>query len=149
MLERLRFSNDEITAVTLLVRHHLRPIQYRPDEWTDAAVRRLVRDVGAERERLLDLARADTRASSFPGTDAIEELEARMAALDVGGAVSRLRPPLDGHRLMELAGGRPPGPWLGRVQGAIEEAILEGVLPPGDAAAAEAWVAEHRELLTA
>lgn len=148
MLTRLRFSNEEVAAVALLVRNHLRPIQYLPDEWSDAAVRRLVRDIGGERGRLLDLARADTRASSFPDTDSIDELEARMAALDAGGAVSSLRPPLDGHRLMALAGGRAPGRWLGRVQGAIEEAILDGAIPADDSAAAERWLAERPELLS-
>jgi poly(A) polymerase len=147
VLSRLRFSNDEIAAVSLLVRHHLRPIQYRPDEWSDAAVRRLVRDIGEQRDRLIDLARADTRASSFPDTDAIGHLAARMATLDTGGVVSRLRPPLDGHRLMDLAGGRPPGPWLRRVQAAIEEAILDGAIPADDASAAQHWLAQHPQVL--
>jgi poly(A) polymerase len=147
LLSRLRFSNDEIAAVALLVRNHLRPIQYRPDEWSDAAVRRLVRDVGEQRDRLLDLARGDTRASSFPDTDAIDELEQRMLLLDAGGAVSRMRAPLDGNEIMRMAGGRPPGPWVGRVGGALEEAVLDGVIPPGDTEAARRWLDQHRELL--
>jgi poly(A) polymerase len=147
MLTRLRFSNDEVAAVALLVRHHLRPIQYRPDEWSDAAVRRLVRDVGDQRGRLLDLARADTRASSFPTVAGIDDLEQRMARLDAGGAVSRLRPPLSGEDIMRLAGGRPPGPWVGRVTRALEEAVLDGAIPAGDAAAARTWLDKHRGLL--
>jgi poly(A) polymerase len=149
MLTKLRFSGDEIASVALLVRHHLRPIQYRPDEWSDSAVRRLVRDVGDQRARLLDLARADTRASSFPTTATIDELEQRMAQLDAGGAVSRMRPPLDGNQIIALAGGRSPGPWVGAVQRAIEEAILDGAIPPGDEAAARAWMEAHRTLLEA
>jgi poly(A) polymerase len=147
MLTRLRFSNDEVAAVALLVRHHLRPIQYRPDEWGDAAVRRLVHDIGDQRVPLLNLARADTNASSFPNADAVDELDERMARLDAGGAVSRLRPPLDGNVIIRLAGGRSPGPWVGRVTRALEEAILDGAIPAGDAAAAQAWLEEHRHLL--
>ncbi|HEX4579124.1 MAG TPA: HD domain-containing protein [Candidatus Dormibacteraeota bacterium] len=147
MLTRLRFSNEDVAAVAQLVRHHLRPIQYNPDEWTDSAVRRLVRDIGDQRARLLDLARADTHASSFPDTDAIDELEQRMARLDAGGAVSRLQPPLRGGDIIRLAGGRPPGPWVGRVTRALEDAVLDGAIPAGDAAAAEAWLGERRELL--
>lgn len=147
MLTRLRFSNDEVDAVTLLVRHHLRPIQYRHDEWSDSAVRRLVRDVGDQRDRLLDLARADTLASSFPNTDGIDELAERMRRLDAGGVLSRLRPPLDGDGIMSLAGGRAPGPWVGRVTRALEEAVLDGAIPAGDAAAAQAWLEQHRDLL--
>src|SRR5205823_2858828 len=66
ILERLRFSNEEVEAVTTLVRLHLRPIQYKPDEWTDPAVKRLIRDIGPLRPQLLALARADTQASSYP-----------------------------------------------------------------------------------
>jgi poly(A) polymerase len=146
LLTRLRFSNDIAERVALLVRHHLRPIQYRPEEWSDAAVRRLVRDIGDERERLLDLARADTRASSFPTTEAIDDLERRMERLDAGGALSRMRPPLDGHEITALAG-RAPGPWVGRAQRALEEAVLDGGLAPGDAQAARRWLEEHAELL--
>jgi poly(A) polymerase len=147
MLTRLRFSNDEVDAVALLVRHHLRPIQYQPDQWSDAAVRRLVHDIGDQRERLLHLARADTDASSFPNTDAIDDLEERMTRLDAGGAVSKLRPPLDGNDIMRLAGGRSPGPWVGQVTRALEEAVLDGAIPAGDAAAAQTWLEQHRDLL--
>jgi poly(A) polymerase len=146
LLSRLRFSNDEIAAVALLVRHHLRPIQYRPHEWSDAAVRRLVRDIGEQRRRLLDLARGDTRASSFPDTIAIDDLEQRMQQLDAGGAVSQLRAPLDGNEILRIAGGRTPGPWVGRVSRALEEAVLEGNIPPADANAARRWLDGHRHL---
>jgi poly(A) polymerase len=146
LLSRLRFSNDEITATALLVRHHLRPIQYQPREWGDAAVRRLVRDIGDQRQRLLELARADTLASSFPDTNAIDELEQRMLRLDVGGAVSHLRAPLDGNEIVRMAGGRPPGPWVGRAQRAVEEAVIDGAIPPGDATAARRWLEQHADL---
>ena len=147
LLTRLRFSNDEVAATALLVRNHLRPIQYQPDEWGDAAVRRLVRDIGEQRTRLLEVARADTHASSYPDTDAIDDLEQRMERLDAGGAVSHLRPPVDGTAILALAPGRPPGPWVGRVQRAIEEAVLDGAIPPGDGGAALRWLEQHRELL--
>ena len=148
LLSRLRFSNEDIDAVALLVRHHLRPIQYRPEDWGDAAVRRLVRDIGDQRSRLVELARADTHASSFPDTDAIDDLERRMTRLDEGGALSRMRPPLNGDQIIALAGGRPPGPWIGRVQRAIEEAVLEGAVPLGDPEAARDWLGDHSGLLS-
>jgi hypothetical protein len=44
-------------------------------------------------------------------------------------------------------GGRGPGRWVGRVQDALREAMLEGEIPPGDAAAAETWLRAHPELL--
>ena len=44
--ERLRFSNDERERIVALVRFHL---FHYSDEWTDAAVRRWIRRVGADR----------------------------------------------------------------------------------------------------
>lgn len=144
ILERLRFSNQEISDVADLVRLHLRPIQYRAETHSDSAVRRLIRDAGPLRDRMLEVARADTRASSFPDTDAIEELAERMAQLDSDGGVSRFRPPLDGHQIMKLAGGRKHGPWIGVAQRALEEAVLDGHLPAGDTEAARRWLLEKR-----
>ena len=147
ILTRLRFSNEEIDAVVSLVRLHLRPIQYDRETFGDAAVRRLIRDAGEQRARMLDIARADTLASSYPTTAAIDELEERMRRLDEGGEVSRMRDPLDGAEIMAMAQ-RPQGPWVGRVKRALEDAVLEGVIAPGDAAAARRWLQEHPELLS-
>ena len=147
ILTRLRFSNDEIDAVTQLVRLHLRPIQYDRETFGDAAVRRLIRDAGPERERMLDVARADTRASAYPTTKPLDELAERMAVLDAGGEVSRLRDPLSGDELMASAG-RGPGPWVGRVKNAIRDAVLDGTIPPGDADSARRWLEQHRDLLS-
>ena len=146
ILTRLRFSNDEIAAVSELVRLHLRPIQYTPNAFSDAAVRRLIRDAGDLRTRMLDIAHADTRASSFPSTEQLDELAARMARLDAGGEVSAMRDALDGNELMAMAQ-RPPGPWVGAVKRRLQEAVLDGELPPGDAAAARRWLREHPETL--
>lgn len=146
ILTELRFSGDQIRDVATLVRLHLRPIQYQHDTHGDAAVRRLIRAAGPLRERLLEVARADTRASSYPGTAEIDELAERMERLDRDGGVSRMGPPLDGGTIMRL-GGRGQGPWVGRVLHALTEAVLEGEIPPGDADAAEAWLRDHPELL--
>jgi poly(A) polymerase len=147
ILLRLRFSNEETAAVSRLVRLHLRPIQYDEASFSDAAVRRLIRDSGELRLRMLDVARADTRASSFPSTDGIDRLEQRMAALDAGGSVSALRDPLSGDELQAIYR-RGPGPWIREVKTAIRDAILEGELPPADANAARRWLAEHPGLVS-
>lgn len=142
VLRRLRFSNDEVRDVTRLVALHLRPIQYQPETFSDAAVRRLIRDAGPLRDRLLDVARADTRASAFPDTHGIDDLAERMARLDREGKVARRTLPLSGHDIMRIAG-RGPGPWVGRVQRLLDEAVLDGTLSPDDAEAAERWLRER------
>ncbi|HEY0410596.1 MAG TPA: HD domain-containing protein [Candidatus Dormibacteraeota bacterium] len=146
ILTELRFSGEQIRDVATLVRLHLRPIQYQHDTHGDAAVRRLIRAAGPLRATLLDVARADTLASSYPGTAEIEELAERMERLDRDGGFSRLAPPLDGGTIMRL-GGRGGGPWVGRVLRALIEAVLEGEIPPGDTVAAETWLRDHPEVL--
>jgi poly(A) polymerase len=146
VMERLRFSNEEIAQVRALVLHHMWPIQYRPEKVGDGAVRRFIRTIGEQRSRSLDVARADTRASAYPNVDAIDELEARMGRLDAQGEVTRLRPPLDGHELVRLAG-RPPGPWVGKAQRALLDAVLDGEIPAGDADAARRWLDGRPDLL--
>jgi poly(A) polymerase len=148
VLSRLRYSREEVEQVVRLVEHHMWPIQYRPGEVGDAAVRRWVRDLGDLRGRALDLARADTRASAFPSVELIDELEQRAARLDEEGRISRPRPPLGGHELMQLAG-RGPGPWVGRAQRSLLDAVLDGDIPPEDAEAARRWLEGHPEVLTA
>jgi putative nucleotidyltransferase with HDIG domain len=146
ILTRWRFSNDEVSDVSRLVRLHLRPIQYDRETFSDAAVRRLIRDAGPLRAKMLDLARADTTASAYPTLEEINELGERMERLDAGGAVSAMADPLSGDELMAMAG-RGPGPWVGRAKAAIREAVIEGTIPPADRALARAWVEAHTEVL--
>jgi poly(A) polymerase len=146
-LRRLRFSNDDIEAVSRLVSLHMRPIQYMT-EWRDGAVRRLVRDSGDLLPALLVLADADMAASSYPKADAdakMGDLRRRVATVD--DEVSHAaRSPLDGHALMARLD-RPAGPWIATVQDALVEALLDGELAPGDTEAAWTYLEEHPELL--
>ena len=145
-LRRLRFSNDEVEDVAQLVVLHMRPIQYS-SEWTDGAIRRLVRDSGDLLPALLDLADGDMAASEYPAAEAaakMGELRRRVAA--VGADVSHgARSPLNGHALIEHYGHR-AGPWISAMQDALVEAIIDGALPPHDEAAAWAYLERHPEL---
>ena len=147
ILERLRWPHDEVRDVARLVLLHLRPIQHDPATHSDAAVRRLIRDAGELRDRLLDVARADTVASSYPGTSGIDELADRMSRLDGDGMLATRRHLVGGGLVLRLTG-RPPGPWVGEVLEALDDAVVEGALDPSDAEAVRAWLASHRpELL--
>ena len=125
VMRRLRFSGAEVDQVAALVELHMRPIQYR-HEWADGAVRRLWHDAGALAPQLLQLARADTRASSYPGTQELDELERRMAAL-AQEHPQGIRPPLGGNQLKAHFQLR-DGPWIGRAQRLLMEALVEGRL---------------------
>src|SRR5438132_4334815 len=143
-LRHLRYPGDVTDAVVKLVRLHMRPIQYDPHGWEDKAVRRLVRDAGDQLPRLLDLARPDMRASHYPDVTKIDDLEARIRRLDAD-AIAAIRSPLTGEDLMARTG-RPAGPWIKRVKSALEDAIVDGALPP-DPQAAWQYLEAHPELL--
>src|SRR5690606_24883592 len=84
-LTALRYSNDVIEQVAILVELHLRFHGYGSGEWTDAAVRRYVRDAGEQLDRLHVLTRADCttrnarKAARLQRT--YDDLEQRIAVL--------------------------------------------------------------------
>ena len=153
-LTALRFSNDEIKAVSELVFLHLRFHGYGNHQgsdgaWTDSAVRRYVRDAGDQLARLHILTRADcttrNKARSARLRDAYDDLERRIAELAAQEETAALRPDLDGTQIMEILG-VPPGRDVGRAYNfLLERRIDEGPLGP-DRARDELlawWAANH------
>jgi len=131
-LTALRFSGDEIKAVSELVFLHLRFHGYGEGKWTDSAVRRYVRDAGDQLERLHILTRADcttrNRAKAAELRAAYDDLEARIAVLAEEEELGAMRPDLDGRQIMEILG-IGPGPEVGRAYGyLLERRIEEGPL---------------------
>jgi poly(A) polymerase len=115
-MKALRFSNDEIDAVSDLVALHLRFHGYGTGEWTDSAVRRYVRDAGAQLERLHVLTRADCTTRNRRKAERLrrtyDELEERIARLAEQEELAAMRPDLDGNQIMQALGIR-PGPEVG------------------------------------
>ena len=141
-LERLRFAQKEIDVVVGLVRLHLRPVFYR-SEWTDGAVRRLMRDAGPLLERLMLLARADIAASAYPEPEKLDELRARLEAVRAERP-SRLEPLVSGEDIMRIRG-IPPGPNVGRIKQKLEELVMDGEIPP-DREAVTNYLVTHPQL---
>jgi len=124
IVERLRFSNDERERIVALVRFHL---FHYSDEWSDAAVRRWIRRVGAGRlADLYVLNQADVRAKGrdfAPDLAALAALEAHVArVLAEGAALSTRDLKVNGRDLMSELGVKP-----GRIIGEILEALLDAV----------------------
>jgi poly(A) polymerase len=116
-LTALRFPNDVIRDVSRLVELHLRFHGYGEGEWTDAAVRRYVRDAGPLLTRLHVLTRADcttrNQARAQRLARAYDGLEQRIAELGEQEELSRLRPELDGNDIIRILG-LAPGPLVGK-----------------------------------
>ena len=107
-MKALRFSNEQIEEVATLVELHLRFHGYGTGEWSDSAVRRYVRDAGAQLTRLHKLTRADstTRNKRRAATlqTAYDSLEERIAQLQEQEELDAMRPDLDGSQIMEILG---------------------------------------------
>jgi poly(A) polymerase len=141
-MTRLRFSNSEIERVARLVLLHLRPVYYDP-EWTDGAVRKLARDAGEDLDRLLNLARADIGASDYDRPEKLEELAARLQAVQLERP-TRFRSPVTGQDIMRERG-LPPGPEVGRLKSRLDELVMEGSVEPNREAVLE-YLRAHPEL---
>ncbi|GAB4001710.1 CCA tRNA nucleotidyltransferase [Nocardioides ultimimeridianus] len=139
-MKALKFSNDQIDQVGRLVELHLRFHGYGSGEWTDAAVRRYVRDAGSELERLHILTRADCTTRNQRKADRLrrtyDDLEARIARLAEEEELASIRPDLDGNRIMEILG-IGPGREVGEAYRFLLELRLDnGPMSEDDAAAA-------------
>jgi poly(A) polymerase len=151
-LRELRFDKETVKDVSELVRLHLRFHTFASG-WTDAAVRRYVRDAGHLLERLNLLTRADVTTGNARKAARIQRnvdlLEERIAALREQEELDALRPPVDGNRIMEHLGIR-PGPVVGQAwQHLLELRIDEGPMDEAAALAAlDTWWAAREEATT-
>jgi poly(A) polymerase len=127
-LRALRFPNEQVEAISQLVYLHLRFHGYGDDVWTDAAVRRYVRDAGPLLAQLNELTRCDctTRDERKARRLAarMDALEARIAELREREELEAIRPDLDGQAVMERLG-IGPGPVVGEALAMLLEARLE------------------------
>lgn len=116
-MQALRFSNDMIDRTCNLVELHLRFHGYGTGEWTDAAVRRYVRDAGEEVTRLHKLTRADCTTRNARRAAALQrsydDLENRINRLEQEEELASIRPDLDGQQIMEILG-IGPSPVVGK-----------------------------------
>ncbi len=126
-LRALRFRNETVSDVVKLIELHLRFHSYRLG-WTDAAVRRYVREGGHLLDKLNQLTRADCTTQNPFRAKALaslqDDLELRIARLAEEENLQQIRPPLDGHEVMQHLGVA-PGPIVGEALGYLLEERLE------------------------
>ena len=126
-LRTLRYPNDVVNDVVKLVEMHLRFHTYRMG-WNDAALRRYVRDAGPLLDKLNQLVRADCTTRNVEKAKALgalqDDLELRIARLAEQENLDRIRPPLDGHEVMQHLG-LAPGPLVGEALDHLLEIRIE------------------------
>ncbi len=133
LLTRLKFSTVDIEAVAHLVDQHMRIGEYKPDVWSDSAVRRLVRETGDQLPGLFALHRADVSALSDEHTTVSRAhlLEERIESLEQAQPSAELQSPLTGREIMETLNLK-PGPEVGRWKEFLLSEVLEGRLGAED-----------------
>lgn len=148
-MRALKYSNEDVEAVTELVNLHLRFHTYQMG-WTDSAVRRYVRDAGPLLAELNVLTRCDCTTRNEKKAAVLsrrmDELEERIAFLNEREELAALRPELDGVRVMELLG-VPAGPVVGAALEFLMDIRLEqGLIGEEEAVSRlRAWWEENKD----
>ncbi len=132
IFQRMKFPFAKIAYVKKLVRLHLRPVALSKEEVTDSAIRRLIVEAGEDLEDLITLCRADITSKNENKVRYIlknyERVMARVLEVREKDALRAFQSPVRGDEIM-TAFGLKPGKQVGIIKTAIEEAILEGVIP--------------------
>ena len=126
-LRSLRYENSVVDDVSKLVFLHLRPHTFKMG-WSDSAVRRYVRDAGPLLDDLNQLVRCDVTTANAGRAlkiqRRIDELEGAIADLRGREELAAIRPPINGHTVMQHLG-IPPGPAIGEIMDMLLEYRLE------------------------
>ena len=136
ILKRLKYDNETIKKVALLVENHLRPHTFKMG-WTDSAVRRYIIDAGELIEELNELVRADITTKNKEKYQEInkylDEMEQRIKEVTEKEELSKLRPPLSGDEIMDMFD-LEPGPSVGIIMKALyEQRINDGEVSKDEA----------------
>jgi poly(A) polymerase len=137
-LKRLKVPNDMTEEVAFLVENHMRLSS--ANQFGTAAIRRLIRDMGNQLDRLLDLCEADRLGHRDPTP--LSDFRHRVAQALTETPVESLESPLSGEeimRLLQLEPGKSVGEWKAR----LLEAVLEGSVT--NAESARLWLLEQSQ----
>jgi len=127
--KRLRMSKADTEYVAKLVRWHQQPIALMDEGITDSPVRRLVVNLQDDLTDLLTLCRSDITTGNPKKLQRrlknYDVLESRIAEVLEKDKLRAFNSPVRGEEIMELCNLK-PGPTVGRIKKALEEAILDG-----------------------
>lgn len=129
---RLKFSRDLTDYLAKLIRWHLQPIALMDEGITDSAVRRLVVTMQDLLDDLLVLGRGDITTGNPHKKEKrlknYDYLKAKIAEVLERDKLRAFQSPFRGDEIMSACGLK-PGPTVGKIKEAIEEAILDGIIP--------------------
>ncbi|MCX7611533.1 MAG: CCA tRNA nucleotidyltransferase [Ignavibacterium sp.] len=132
IFKKLKLPFNKIEYVEKLVRLHLRPIALANEEVTDSAIRRLIVQAGDDLDDLITLCRADITSKNLQKVEKYlenyEKVIRRVKEVEEKDRLRAFQSPVRGDEIMRICK-IPPGKTVGLIKSAIEEAILDGVIP--------------------
>jgi tRNA nucleotidyltransferase/poly(A) polymerase len=130
--KRLRMSTDDVEYTAKLVRWHQQPIALMDETITDSAIRRLFVSLGVDFEDLLILCQSDITTGNPKKKEKrlknYAYLEKRVEEIIEKDKMRAFQSPFRGEEIMKECGLK-PGPTIGKIKKALEEAILDGLIP--------------------
>lgn len=132
IFHRLKLPNTYLKYTQKLTRLHLRPINLSEEGVTDSAMRRLLVRAGYDLDDLLTLCRADITSGNPQRVKNhlanFDHVVTRLNEVEEKDRMKAFQSPVRGDEIMEVCG-IGPGPNVGKLKKAIEEAILDGIIP--------------------
>jgi poly(A) polymerase len=121
----------EMKYVQKLVEMHARPVALSKEHITDAALRRLLVEVGEELEDLLLLCEMDTTTQYEERrrryAQNLHDLKEKIEALEAKDELRNWQPPISGDDIMHIFQ-IAPSKTVGTLKTAVREAILDGLI---------------------
>jgi len=149
LCRRLKLSNKIMEYAEKMTRLHLRPIAIAEEGVTDSAVRRLCVDAGEHIDDLITLCRADITSKNLRKvteyTANFDRVVDKITEVEEKDRLRSFQSPVRGDEIMKICN-LSPGPGVGYVKSAIEEAILSGEIP-NTYKAAKMYLESHKERL--
>ncbi len=132
IFKRFKFPFSQLEYVQKLIRLHLRPIALVDEIVTDSAVRRFIVKAGEDLDDLITLCRADiTSKNQAKVSRYLQNYDLVMQKVKEVEEKDKLRAfqsPVRGDEIMKICN-IPPGKTVGLIKSAIEDAILDGIIP--------------------